>query len=117
MKKIIVHLVPLAISWVWLILNEPTFNPLVLKGPDFLKFYLMLLFGFYASASILKISGESFSKMTFYGMIFIFILGVVKLIRGIVFEKPVVFLLMVLLMESIVFLFVNSGKVNRKMKG
>ncbi|KAA0129874.1 hypothetical protein FY557_03960 [Chryseobacterium sp. SN22] len=112
MKKIIIYSAPVAISLIWLIFTGHTFNPFVLKGPDFLRFYLILLFGFYASVLILKISGEAFSKAAFYGMIFIFILGVLKLIRGMVLEKPVGFLMLILILEFIVLMIIKQSHVN-----
>ncbi len=112
MKKIIIYSVPLIISLIWLILTGDTFNPFVLKGPDFLRFYLILLFGSYASVLILKISREDFSKVTFYGMISIFIVGVIKLIRGIVLEKPVGFLMFILIMEFIVLMIIKRSYIN-----
>lgn len=93
-----------------------TFNPLSLKGPDFLKFYLFLIFGCYASLFALQALKESSSKTTFYFMISIFLLGVVKLIKGILLGKPVGFLIIILVMEIIVVLFVNTDHINHKIK-
>lgn len=116
MKKIIIHTVAVLISFIWLILNNQTFNPISLKGPDFLKFYLVLVFGFYTSVFALKIFRESISKTTFYFMISIFLLGIVKLIKGIFLGKPVGFLIMILIMELAVILFINLNNLNYKMK-
>ncbi|GAA4164367.1 hypothetical protein GCM10022217_34880 [Chryseobacterium ginsenosidimutans] len=116
MKKIIIHTIPVIMSLVWLVINTDTFNPIFLKGPDFLKFYLILLLGFYSSVFVLKSFKESISKTTFYFMISIFILGIVKLIRGIFLGKPVRFLIMILILELIVLLFINSIKLKFKMK-
>ncbi len=112
MKKIILHSVPVAISLIWLINTGNAFNPFVLKGPGFLRFYLILLFGFYASALTLKIIGEPFSKITFYAMILIFILGVIKLIRGMVLGKPIGYLMFILLLEIIVLVIVKWSYIN-----
>jgi len=116
MKRIIIHAIPVIISLIWLVVDKESFNPIFLKGPDFLKFYLILLFGFYSSVFVLKFFKESISKTTLYFMISIFILGIVKLIRGIFLEKPVGFLIVILILELIVILFVNSSKVKLIMK-
>ncbi|ANF50686.1 hypothetical protein A0O34_09190 [Chryseobacterium glaciei] len=102
MKKIIIHTIPIIISLIWLIVNNDTFNPISLKGPEFLKFYLILLLGFYVSIFILKSFKDVVSKTTFYFMISIFVLGIVKLMRGIILEKPVGFLLIILAIETII---------------
>lgn len=49
-------------------------------------------------------------------MISIFILGIVKLIRGIFLGKPVGFLVMILILEVIVILFFNLSDLKRKIK-
>jgi FtsH-binding integral membrane protein len=116
MKTIIIYSVLLITSLIGLFFTGNTMNPFALKGPDFLRFYLILLFGFYASVFALKITGEPFSGVMHYGMILIFILGVIKLTRGIFLGKPVGFLLWILVMEGIVFLFINSDHVNRRIK-
>ncbi|KPH11771.1 hypothetical protein AMQ68_20595 [Chryseobacterium sp. ERMR1:04] len=113
MKKIIIHTIPFIISWIWLIVNKEIYNPISLKGPDFLKFYLILLLGFYASIFFLKSCNEKVSKTTFYFIISIFILGIVKLIRGIFLGKPVGFLIMILILEVIVMLFFNLSELKR----
>ena len=43
---------------------------------------------------------EKVSNITFYFMISIFVLGIVKLIRGILLEKPVGFLIMILILDD-----------------
>jgi hypothetical protein len=116
MKKTLIHTVPVLLSFMWLITNHHTFDPISLKGPYFLKFYLILIFGFYASILMLKLFGEAISKTTFYFMIFIFLLGIVKLIKGIFLGKPVGFLVVILILEVIVIPFINLSNVNSKMK-
>ncbi|MDR6404998.1 MULTISPECIES: hypothetical protein [Chryseobacterium] len=116
MKKIIIHTIPVAISWVWLIVDKNTFNPISLKGPDFLKFYLILLLGFYSSVFLLKSFMENISKATFYFMTLIFALGIVKLIRGIMLGKPIGFLMVVLIMEILITVCISSFKVKDKIK-
>lgn len=116
MKKIIIHIIPVIISLVWLIMNIDTFNPISLKGPDFLKFYLILLFAFYCSVFVLKLFKESISKTTFYFMISIFILGIVKLIRGLFLGKPVGFLILILILELFVLVFINLNNLKFKLK-
>lgn len=102
MKKLIIHSIPVVISFIWLIIECKTLNPVTLKGPDFLKFYLILAVGFYASIFIVKSTGEKISKMTFYFLMFIGSLGVIKLIRGIMLGKPIGFLVIILIIELIV---------------
>lgn len=101
---------------VWLVMNTDTINPISLKGPDFLKFYLILLFGFYSSVFGLKLFKESISKTTFYFMISIFILGIVKLVRGLFLGKPVEFLILILILELFVIVFINLNILKFKLK-
>lgn len=114
MKKIIIHSIPVVISLIWLIFTQHTFNPISLKGPSFLFYYLLLIIGFYASVFILKLIKEKISEATFYFMISIFILGIIKLIKGIYLDKPVGFLILILIVEIIVILFTNVSKLNDK---
>lgn len=116
MKKIMIHIIPVIISLAWLVMNTDTINPISLKGSDFLKFYLILLLGFYSSVFGLKLFKESISKTTFYFMISIFILGIVKLIRGLFLGKPVGFLILILILEFIIILFVNLNNLKFKLK-
>jgi len=111
MKKLIFHSIPFVISMIWLVAEHQTYNPISLKGPEFLKFYLILLLGFYASIFSLKFFEETVSKTTFYFMISIFILGIVKLIRGLILGKPIGFLIMILVFEMVIivlFLSINE---------
>lgn len=112
----IVHSIPAIISFIWLVVNKDTFNPISLKGPDFLTFYLIFLFGFYASVFLLKICKEAISKTTLYCMILIFLLGLIKLARGIFLEKPVGFLVVILITEGIVMALINVSRLNHKIK-
>lgn len=116
MKSILFHSVPVFLSMVWLISYNDTYNPIALKGPDFLKFYMILLTGFYLSILILKYLNKAVSKTTFYFMISIFILGIVKLVRGIFLGKPVGFLILILILEFIVILFINLNNLKFKLK-
>jgi len=59
MKKYIIHLAPFIISLIWLVAECQTFNPIFLKGPEFLTFYLILLLGFYASVFGLRVFQET----------------------------------------------------------
>ncbi len=93
-----------------------TFNPVTLKGPDFLRFYLILVLGFYASLFIINSLKETSSGTTFYFAGFIFLLGIIKLIRGVMLGKPIGFLVMILIAEGIVTLIFISGHVNEKIK-
>ncbi|WBV59311.1 hypothetical protein PFY12_09590 [Chryseobacterium camelliae] len=116
MKTYFIHSVSILISFIWLILINHTVNPISLKGPHFLKFYLILIFGFYASILALKLSKETISTTTFYFMISIFCLGVIKLTKGILLGKSVGFLILILMMECIVgMVFMNhyfKSKIN-----
>ncbi len=102
MKKIIVHTVAVLISLIWLFINHHTLNPVSVKGPVFLKFYLMLLLSYYISIFILKFFKERIGKTTWCFMVSIFFLGVIKLIRGISLGKPIGFLVMILIIEIVV---------------
>ncbi|TZF95883.1 hypothetical protein FW781_10605 [Chryseobacterium panacisoli] len=116
MKKLIIHSVPVAVSFMWLMTACQTLNPILIKGPDFLKFYLILVLGFYASVFILNSLREAISATAFYFTGFIFLLGIIKLIRGIMIGKPVGFLVMILILECIVAVFLIMSHVNKKTK-
>ncbi|MDR6371487.1 hypothetical protein J2795_002726 [Chryseobacterium bernardetii] len=116
MKKTIIHSVPVVISFIWLMAVPQTFNPIILKGHDFLKFYLILVLGFYASLFIQNFLKETSSGATLYFAGFIFLLGIIKLIRGVMLGKPVGFLVMILIAECIVTLVFISNHVNEKIK-
>jgi hypothetical protein len=116
MKKNLIHSIPVLISCIQLIIINHTFNPISLKGPHFLKFYLILVFGFYASIFALKIFKERISTITFYFMISIFLLGIIKLMKGVFIGKPVGFLIMILILECIVILFISLSTLKYKMK-
>lgn len=116
MKKIIIHIIPVIISLVWLVINTDTINPISLKGPEFLKFYLILLIGFYFLVFILKFLEDTVSKTTFYFLTTIFILGIIKLIRGFYLAKPIGYLVMILIVEIGVILFLNLAYLNKKLK-
>lgn len=116
MKKLIIHSVPVVIGFIWLMAVHQTFNPVILKGPDFLKFYVILVLGFYASFFLLNSLKETISGTTFYFAGFIFLLGIIKLIRGVILGKPVGFLVVILIAEGIVTLVFISGYVNEKIK-
>jgi len=114
MKKIIIHSIPVVISLIWLVFTHHTFNPISLKGPSFLFFYLLLIIGFYASIFILKLIKQKISEVTFYFMISIFILGIIKLVKGMFLGKPVGFLIMILVVELIVILFIHLSTLSYK---
>lgn len=116
MKKLIIHSVPVVIGFIWLMAVHQTFNPVILKGPDFLKFYVILVLGFYASFFLLNSLKETISGTAFYFAGFIFLLGIIKLIRGVILGKPVGFLVVILIAEGIVTLVFISGYVNEKIK-
>lgn len=109
MKKLIIHLVPGVISFIWLFSKHHTFNPITLKGPDFLQFYSILLLSVYAVIPLLKMMKEPVSKTVLYGISLVFILGIIKLVRGLILGKPIGFLAMILLLECIVgMVFIRS---------
>lgn len=116
MKKIIFHSVSFLISLIWLVKEHHTYNPITLKGPDFLKFYFILLLGFYVSVIILTFFKETISKITIYFMIFITVLGIVKLIRGIILVKPVGYLLAIMFFEVAVLIYFMLFYSNKKLK-
>ncbi|MFP8894764.1 hypothetical protein [Chryseobacterium sp. EZn1] len=116
MKKLIIYSVPVVIGFMWLMAVHQTFNPVILKGPDFLRFYLILILGFYASLFILKSLKIAISSTTLYFAGFILLLGIIKLIRGFLLGKPVGFLVVILIAEGIVTLVFISGYVNEKIK-
>ncbi|WP_326981511.1 hypothetical protein VUJ46_14835 [Chryseobacterium sp. MYb264] len=113
MKKILIHTVPVLFSFLWLMANHHSLNPISLKGPYFLSFYLVLIFGFYTSIFSLKYFKEQFSKTSIYFMMLIFILGIIKWTKGFILEKPIGYLSVILIFEAIVavvFIFKNSEK-------
>lgn len=116
MRKLTIHSVPILISLIWLIVLHQTFNPVILKGPDFLKFYLILISGFYASIFLLKNLKETISRTTLYFSGFILLLGIIKLVRGMILGKPIGFLIIILLMEIVVILIFMVDDVNKKIK-
>lgn len=114
MKRVIIYFIPVVISFIWLSVECHTLNPITLKGPDFLKFYLILVFGLYASVFLLKSQTEKDLKITFFFILFIMGLGVVKLIRGMILGKPIGFLTMILIAELIVTFLWMGLKSNHK---
>lgn len=116
MKKLIIHSVSIIISFIWLVVECGTINPVTLKGPDFLKFYMTLVLGFYLSVFMLKLLGETISQTTFYFLMLIGGLGIIKLIRGMMLGKPIGFLMMILTMELIVLFLLLISKSGNKIK-
>ncbi|MNJ96297.1 hypothetical protein D3C87_140190 [compost metagenome] len=102
MKKIAVHLASITMSLIWLVIYQQTWNPISLKGPQFLKFYLILLMGFYTSVLGLKLLQKSDSKTTRYFMFMILILGIIKLLKGLYLGKPIGYLTILLMIEILV---------------
>lgn len=116
MKKILIYTVPVMISMVWLVLTHQIYNPIFMKGPEFLKFYLILLLGFYAFVMFLKFFKKGNSKVAFYFMIFIFLIGIVKLIKGLMLGKPVGYLILILIVEGVIILCQPGLQSNIKQK-
>lgn len=102
MKSLIMYSVSLIVSFVWLYLSHQTFNPILLKGPDFLKFYLLLLMVFYLMIFIGKRLKINNRKILLYFMLSVLALGIIKLFRGLYLTKPIGYLLMILITEIIV---------------
>jgi len=109
MKRLFIHTIPFAISFFWLLIVNHTSNPFVLKGPDFLKFYLILIFLFYTSVFILN---RNISQTTFYSSGLIILLGIIKLFIGMILGKPVGFLIIILILELIVLMIIRRSYLN-----
>ncbi len=116
MKRLLIHTIPAVISFIWLLSVNHTSNPFSLKGPDFLKFYLILIFMFYSLILILKYFKHKISETVLYGLVSIILVGIIKLFIGIFLGKPVGFLIMILLFEVIVFLIIKISYFNYKLK-
>ncbi|MCS4227077.1 cytochrome b subunit of formate dehydrogenase [Sphingobacterium sp. BIGb0165] len=101
MKKILFHSATIAISMIWLVINHQTYNPFSLKGPEFLKFYLILLSGFYLSVFSFNYLRQTISNTTFYFMIVILVSGVIKITIGLFLGKPVGYLIILLIIQFI----------------
>ena len=102
MKKIAVHLASMTISLIWLVIYQQTWNPFSLKGSQFLKFYLILLMGFYTSVLILKFLQKPISKTVRYFMLMILLVGIIKLLKGLYLGKPIGYLTILLMIEVVV---------------
>lgn len=108
--------VSLTVSFIWLYVSHQTFNPILLKGPDFLKFYLLLLMVLYLMIFIghrLKINNR---KVLLYFMLSVLALGITKLFRGLYLNKPIGYLVMILITEIIVMMALTQIQFNRKLK-
>ncbi|MNG80228.1 hypothetical protein D3C87_548120 [compost metagenome] len=101
MKKILFHSAAIAISMIWLVINHQTYNPFSLKGPEFLKFYLILLSGFYLSVFSLNYLRQTISKTTFYFMMVILVSGMIKITIGLFLGKPVGYLIILLIIQFV----------------
>lgn len=111
MKTALIHTIPVVISLIGIRLMNHKFNPISLKGPDFLKFYILLLFGFYLTVFAGRYKNLT---VTFYFSISIFLLGICKLCRGVFLSKPVGFLVILLILQFIVILFFKQDDFNQK---
>lgn len=116
MKKMIIHSVPIVVSFTGLEIFCHTLNPIMVRGPEFLKFYVIMLLGFSISVFCLKLFRENRSTVSLYFMLFIFILGVVKLIRGLSIDRPVGILISIIVAEIIVFMMFMSTDFKHKIK-
>ncbi|SMP04358.1 hypothetical protein SAMN06264346_101304 [Chryseobacterium profundimaris] len=109
MRKNFFYIIPFIISFLWLFIINHSSNPFILKGPDFLKFYQILIFLFYMSVFILN---RSISQTTFYGLGLIILLGIIKLFIGMILGKPVGFLIIILILELIVLMIIRRSYLN-----
>ncbi|KPE50574.1 hypothetical protein [Chryseobacterium indologenes] len=116
MKNLTIHSVPVITSLIWLYAENHTLNPLMVKGPEFLKFYLILILGTYLITFFLKRSGGTALKTSLYFISLILILGIIRLARGISLGKPVGFLIMILIMEIVVIMILMFYYFNHKTK-
>lgn len=116
MKNILIHSVSVVISFFWLVTEKETYNPISLKGPDFLKFYLILLLCFYTSVFVLNFLKERVTKVTILFIILIFLLGMMKLIKGMILDKPVGYLLLILFFEGVFYIYFMLFYFNKKLK-
>lgn len=101
MKRILFHSATIVMSMIWLVINHQTYNPFSLKGPEFLKFYLILLSGFYLSVFSLNYLRQTISKTTFYFMMVILVSGMIKITIGLFLGKPVGYLIILLIIQFI----------------
>ncbi|WP_231433707.1 MULTISPECIES: hypothetical protein [unclassified Chryseobacterium] len=116
MKSLIMYSVSVIVSWIWLYVSHQTFNPILLKGPDFLKFYVLILMIFYLMIFIGKRLKINNRKVLLYFMLSIIALGITKLFRGLYLNKPVGYLIFILIMETIVMLIITQTHPNHKLK-
>ncbi|MDQ1098172.1 MULTISPECIES: hypothetical protein [Chryseobacterium] len=103
MKNTTIQATSLLISLLWIGLMHQTLNPFALKGPEFLSFYSILLFGWYITLLFAKFYKGSFSKTTVVFGVFIFIFGAIKFVKGVYLGKPVGLLILMLIIQVIVF--------------
>ncbi|GAA4172473.1 hypothetical protein GCM10022218_14140 [Sphingobacterium ginsenosidimutans] len=101
MKRILFHSATIVISMIWLVINHQTYNPFSLKGPEFLKFYLILLSGFYLSVFSLNYLRQTGSNTTFYFMMVILVSGMIKIAIGLFLGKPVGYLIILLIIQFV----------------
>jgi len=111
MRRIFIHTIPFAISFLWLLTHNHASNPFSLKGPDFLRFYLVLIFGFYTLTFVLNYA-HKISETTLYCLGLIFLIGTIKLFIGVILGKPVRFLIMILILELIVLMIIRRSYLN-----
>ncbi len=105
MKKTTFYVAPIVFSFLWLFKKHNTFDPISLKGTNFLQFYLILLTGIYASILVSKFFNKDCANVEFYFLISILFLGIIKFIRGMYLGKAVGYLVMILIVEIVVLMF------------
>lgn len=116
MKKIIIHSIPIMVSFLGLEIFCHTLNPIMVRGPEFLKFYSSLTIGFYLSLFCLRFFRENLSGTSFCFMVIIFILGAIKLFRGLSLDRPVGILFSILVAEILINMIFISIEFKQKMK-
>ncbi|KQS90113.1 hypothetical protein ASG21_14205 [Chryseobacterium sp. Leaf394] len=116
MKSTALHSVSVITALFWLFISHQTLNPITLKGPAFLQFYLIILTGLCVTVILGKLLKINNLRSILYFLIIIFSLGIIKLIRGIYLGKPVVYLTVILMIEITVILFFKSTHFNKKLK-
>jgi len=116
MKSSLLYSVSILLGFSWIIFQNNTCNPIALQGTDFLKFYLILLTGFSLTVFLGKFLKINNRKQIVYFLTAIFVLGIIKLIRGIYLGKPVGYLTVILIIQITAILFIKSLYFTKKSK-
>jgi hypothetical protein len=101
MKKLLY--IFLCIPFIWLYQQQGTVNPFAIKGPEFLIFYLSLWVLSFSSIIINRpITNRSILASTYFSvqnivLATVYLLGLIRLIRGIYLGRPVGYLVLILI--------------------